>query len=176
MRHLGNFTWMQGHVKWLEEDKSHLNLTYVREEFNDEEQIKTWNLQGFSPRTGRMFDMRYVNQPDLTKKLIEYAEQQGLEHIGVSYYQMLSGDNLPHHSDTYIKYISLFDLENRKNDIVRFVFFPENRKPGHIVEIDGKLLDWKAGDWIAWKYDTPHLAANIGLAPRYSIQVTGVIK
>jgi hypothetical protein len=170
------WTWIKGHVTWLEDSKEHLSLTMVREEFNDIEQSNAWQSQGFNPRTGRLFDMRYENQPLLTQKLIAYAELEGLEHVGVSYYMMESGDNLPYHTDTYNKYISLFNLENRKKKIVRFIFFPEDRKPGHIFEIDGKIFDWKAGDWIAWKWDTPHMAANMGLAPRYSIQVTGVLR
>jgi len=26
---------------------------------------------------------------------------------------------------------------------------------------------------IEWAYDTPHMAANIGLEPRYTLQITG---
>jgi hypothetical protein len=26
-----------------------------------------------------------------------------------------------------------------------------------------------------WTYDTPHMAANIGLEPRYTLQITGHI-
>ena len=171
-----DWTWIKGHAKWLENDPTVTGLTYVRENFNDAEQVKTWELQGHSPRTGKMYDMRNINQPPLTQKLIDYAAREGLEHVGVSYYCMLAGDNLPYHSDVYTKYISLFNLEERKRNIVRYIFFPFDRKPGHILEIDGKIVDWKAGDWIAWKYNVPHLAANMGLAPRYSIQVTGVIR
>lgn len=171
-----DFTWMKGHVTWLENDDTVKTLTFFHEDFNDSEQVKTWELQGHKPRTGMMYDMRNENQPALTQKLIKYAEHNGLEHVGVSYYCMHAGDNLPYHSDRYAAYIPRFNLEERKKNIVRFIFFPYDRKPGHMLEIDGKLIDWKAGDWVAWKYNTPHLAANMGLAPRYSIQVTGVIK
>ena len=120
--------------------------------------------------------MRYEFQPTLTPKLVDYAVTQGLEHVGVSYYRMDRGDNLPYHSDTYKKYISIFNLENRKKDIIRYIFFPEDRKQGHILEIDGTLIDWRAGDWVAWRYDTPHMAANFGPEQRYTIQVTGVLR
>lgn len=176
MRQLGKFTWIRGHVTWLEDNKEYLDIPYVREEFNDIEQNKIWKSQGHNPRTGRLFDMRYENQPSLTKKLIEFAESEELEHVGVSYYMMEAGDNLPYHSDTYNKYVSLFNLQNRNKKIVRFIFFPEDRKPGHIFEVDGKSFDWKAGDWVAWMWDTQHMAANLGIVPRYSIQVTGVLR
>ena len=176
MKQWRDYIWMKGHITWLADDTTVKSLPYEREEFNDDDQMKTWQLQGFSPRTGKLYDMRHADQPALTKKLIEYVEKQGLEHVGVSYYCMLSGDNLPHHSDTYKKYISVYNLEERKQNIVRYIFFPEARKSGHIFEVNGNLLDWAAGDWIAWAYNTPHLAANFGLDPRYSIQVTGVLR
>lgn len=171
-----NWVWMRGHVNWLEDCKDHLTLTMIREDFNDFEQMQSWQNMGFTPRTGAMFDMRYANQPPLTQRLIEYVESYNLEHVGVSYYRMDPSDNLPYHRDLYSRYISLFNLENRKKDIVRMIFFPENRKPGHIFEIDNTIVDWKAGDWVAWRYDAPHLAANMGHTPRYSIQVTGVMR
>lgn len=171
-----DWTWMRGHVNWLTDYKDHRTLPMVREEFNDEEQMQDWVNMGFSPRTGAMFDMRHTNQPPLTQIFIEYAESRGLENIGISYYRMDPGDNLPYHRDLYRKYISLFNLEYRKKDIVRMIFFPEDRSPGHIFEIENKIIDWKAGDWVAWRYDAPHLAANMGNTPRYSIQLTGVMR
>lgn len=170
-----NWSWMRGHVNWLENTTDHLTLKMIREEFNDNWQIDNWKIQGHTPRTGAMFDMRFVNQPPITQKLIDYVEKQGLEHVGVSYYRMDPGDNLPYHNDSYSKYISLFNLEKRKKNIVRFIFFPEDRQPGHIFEIDGSIVNWRAGDWVAWRFDVPHLAANMGHSPRFSIQVTGVM-
>jgi hypothetical protein len=32
-----------------------------------------------------------------------------------------------------------------------------------------------AGDVVVWPYDTPHMAANMGLIPRYTLQITGHI-
>ena len=172
-----DWTWMKGHVTWLEDEiKTIQRLPYQREAFNDPGQFLAWKNQGFSPRVGYLYDMKREHQPPLTAKLIEYVEKQGLEHVGVSYYRMDTGDNLPYHSDLYAKYISLFDLEQRKQNIVRYIFFPEDRFPGHILEVAGQLIDWRAGDWVAWKYDTPHMAGNFGSFERYTIQVTGVLR
>jgi len=46
------------------------------------------------------------------------------------------------------------------------------------ADILGKSFDLsynlgKSGDWISWNYDTPHMAANIGTEPRYTLQITG---
>jgi hypothetical protein len=176
MNQWNNFSYIKGHVNWLENTKDYTNLDYTSENFNDLEQVIQWRKLGHNPKTGDMYDMRHPQQPALTNKLIDYVTKQGLEHIGVSYYRMSPGDNLPYHSDVYKKYITLFDLVARRENIIRYIFFPESRKPGHIFEVDGTIIDWKAGDFVAWKYDTPHLAANLGEEYRYTIQVTGVIR
>jgi hypothetical protein len=57
--------------------------------------------------------------------------------------------------------------------ISRAVIFLEDWKPGHIFEIEGNLLsNWKAGEYILWQYDTEHMAANLGIEPRYTAQLT----
>jgi len=51
--------------------------------------------------------------------------------------------------------------------------FLEDWQPGHILEIDGSpISQWHAGDYVIWNYDTPHMAANLGLVPRYTAQIT----
>jgi len=178
MKQINNWKYIKGHVNWLanfEEDFNYRSLPYARENFNDLDQINKWQVQGHNPRTGLMYDLRHERQPMLTQMLIDYVKKQGLEHIGVSYYKMLPGDNLPNHSDLYKKYITLYDLISRRNNIIRYVFFPEDRKSGHLIEVDGQLIDWKAGDYVAWRYDVPHLGANLGTEDRFTIQVTGVL-
>jgi len=50
----------------------------------------------------------------------------------------------------------------------------EDWKPGHYLEVNGKpYVNWQAGDTVEWAYDTPHMAANIGLEDRYTLQITG---
>lgn len=173
-----DWDWAKGYVdpeKFWNVDEIK-NLPYKREAFNDSEQMKAWKSQGFTPREGELYDMRHADQPHTTQALISWAESRGLEHVGVSYYRMQPGDNLPYHADLYSKYISLFDLEHRKKDIFRYVFFVESKKPGHIIEVNGRAHDWISGDYLAWRYDVPHMAANLGNHDRYTIQLTGVVR
>jgi hypothetical protein len=52
--------------------------------------------------------------------------------------------------------------------------FLEDWKSGHYFEaMDYAYVDWIAGTVIEWTYDTPHMAANMGLEPRYTLQITG---
>lgn len=149
-------------------------LPFTREEFNDPIQLAKWKDNGLSPRVGMMYDMKHAYQPPTTDLLIKWAHMRDLRHIGISYYKMQPGDNLPYHSDTYARYIQLHNLDKKRDRIYRYLFFVEARLPGHIMEVDGHIVDWIAGDYVAWKYDTPHMAANLGPYDRYTIQLTGV--
>ena len=57
---------------------------------------------------------------------------------------------------------------------MRIIVFLEDWQSGHYLEINGEpIIEWSAGDWVGWNYDTPHLAANIGMTDRYTMQITG---
>ena len=100
----------------------------------------------------------------------------GWQDIGTSYYRMDTGTVLPEHSDRYVKYIDLFNLHKQEHQIRRAIVFLEEWSSGHYSECAGEpYVNWHAGDVIEWQYDTPHLAANLGLTPRYTLQITGHI-
>jgi hypothetical protein len=68
----------------------------------------------------------------------------------------------------------LFDLQNKETTIRRALLLLEDWKPGHYLEVAGQpYVNWRAGDVIEWAYDEPHMAANIGLEDRYTLQITG---
>jgi hypothetical protein len=68
----------------------------------------------------------------------------------------------------------LFNLQGQEQSIRRAVVLLEDWKSGHYFEgLGTPLTQWKAGQVIEWTYDTPHLAANIGFEPRYTLQITG---
>jgi hypothetical protein len=156
---------------WDDEFK---RLEYVNETFNDSESVERWLAQGFANQfTGDMCDMRRA-QPSWNKTVIEVFEQMGWQDIGTSYYRMMPGTILPTHQDLYKKYIDLFGLQGQEHSIYRAVIFLEDWQPGHYLEaMDRPIVKWRAGDVVEWVYDTPHMAANMGLTPRYTLQVTG---
>lgn len=157
-------------------DDEYTGLDYVNETFNDLAQTYIWQGQGYGPRfTGDMCDMRSP-QPSWNTRFIELFAMMGWKDIGTSYYRMGTGTVLPTHQDRYTKYIQLYDLEHRKQSIRRAIVFLEDWKPGHYAEYqDQPLVNWSAGTVVAWQYDTPHMAANLGQAPRYTLQITGWI-
>lgn len=156
---------------WDDEYKS---LTYINEPFNDQKNLQLWQEQGFANRfTGDMCDMRHA-QPTWNQRFIEIFTGQGWKNIGTSYYRMNTGTVLPTHKDTYNKYVEIFRLRGREYTIRRAIVFLEDWQPGHYAEyLDRPYVNWRAGAVVEWSWDTPHMAANLGLSPRYTLQITG---
>jgi hypothetical protein len=158
-------------VFWDDEFKQ---LDYVNESFNDSVSRDQWLSAGYPDQfTGDMCDMRSP-QPTWNHRFIELFSALGWKDIGTSYYRMNTGTVLPAHSDLYAKYINLFGLQGQEHRIHRAIVFLENWRSGHYAEYQGQpMVAWSAGTVVAWQYDTPHMAANLGLEPRYTLQITG---
>ena len=155
-------------------DESFKQLDYQVESFNNPNDIARWMQLGYSDKfTGAMCDMRRP-QPIWNPMFIREFAKLGWQDIGTSYYRMSSGTILPTHQDTYQRYIELFQLQGKERLIYRAVIFLENWHSGHYLEVDHRpIVNWSAGDVVIWNYDTPHMAANMGIAPRYTLQITG---
>ena len=156
----------QLHKFWDDQFK---HLVYTNEEFNDTENLKFWTDSGYTNKfTGDMCDMRGL-QPSWNYRFVDIFTGKGWKDIGTSYYRMSTGTVLPTHGD-----IQLFNLQGRESTIKRAIIFLEDWQPGHYAEYtDIPFVDWRAGAAIEWAYDTPHMAANLGFAPRYTLQITG---
>lgn len=156
---------------WDDEFKK---LSYINEDFNDNKSIELWTGLGYANKfTGDMCDMRSP-QPSWNQRFIDIYTEMGWKNIGTSYYRMGTGTILPTHGDLYLRYVDLFNLKGQEQRIRRAIVFLEDWKPGHYFEgNDVAKINWKAGDVVEWQYDAPHLAANLGLAPRFTLQITG---
>jgi hypothetical protein len=158
-------------IFWDDEFKE---LLYINETFNDVESLQRWTAQGYANKfTGDMCDMRST-QPSWNDRFVNIYRELGWKDIGTSYYRMGTGTILPTHGDLYLRYIDLFNLQGKEQRIRRAIVFLEDWKPGHYFEGNNVAkVDWRAGDVVEWCYDAPHLAANLGLEPRYTLQITG---
>jgi hypothetical protein len=156
---------------WDDEFKT---LDYRYEPFNDPESVQKWRDQGFSGKIcGDMCDMRR-SQPIWNQRFVDYFTSLGWQDIGTSYYRMGSGTVMPTHGDLYKAYLKRFSLHGLEHTIRRALILLEDWQPGHYLDIMGQaFVHWRAGDVVEWTYDTPHTAANIGQAYRYTLQITG---
>jgi hypothetical protein len=161
---------------WLEVfwDDEYTRLDYINEPFNDTENTQRWIAQGYPAKfTGDMCDMR-SKQPSWNHQFVKIFNDMGWQNIGTSYYRMNTGTVLPAHGDLYLKYIELYNLQGQEHCIKRAIVFLEDWSSGHYFEAIGiPYTNWSAGQVMEWTYDTPHMAANIGLHPRYTLQITG---
>jgi hypothetical protein len=161
---------------WLDVfwDDEYKRLDYINEPFNDSTSKSIWISQGYPDRfTGDLCDMR-SSQPSWNQKFVDIYSQMGWKDVGTSYYRMNTGTVLPTHGDLYVKYIHLFNLQGQEHRMRRAIVFLEDWKTGHYFEaMEVPCTKWTAGQVMEWTYDTPHMAANIGPEPRYTLQITG---
>jgi len=157
-------------------DNEFKTLDYIIEPFNDPESVNQWLAQGYQSKiVGELCDMRH-RLPAWSRRFVEIFEGQGWKDIGIAFYRMPTGTVMPVHSDLYKRYIELFNLQGKEHTIHRALVLLEDWKSGHYLEVNGApLVDWKAGQVVEWIYDIPHMAANIGLEDRYTLQITGHI-
>jgi hypothetical protein len=162
--------WYRGHTYpiWVDAFK---DLMYINEPFNDSVSLKEWRDLGYTQTkfTGDMYDMRQ-EEPEwihLIRNVFDWR------YFSWSVYRMNPGCCLPMHSDTYARFRK---LHNWQGDIHRAIIYMEDWQSGHVSEIEDTVItEWRAGDYIVWKNDTPHLAANVGKTSRYTLQITGVL-
>ena len=124
-----------------------------------------------------IIDDEYKNLDYVIEKFNDSATLEKLfnwKDVCTSYYKMWPGSSLPKHQDTYKKYIEVFNLKGQEQSIWRSIVFLEDWQSGHYLEVDGNpYTQWSKGTVVTWQYDTPHIAANLGMTPRYTLQVTG---
>ena len=157
-------------------DDEYKHLDYSVENFNNPLDTDAWLRAGYRSKfTGAMCDMR-KSQPSWNNKFIDYFTGLGWRNIGTSYYRMDTCTILPVHQDTYKRYVELFNLQGQEHTIRRAIVFLEDWQSGHYLELKGvPITGWRRGFTVMWSYDAPHMAANIGLTPRYTLQITGHI-
>lgn len=150
----------------------HRSLNYRNEPFNDPAAETHWRQLGYTQTrfTGDMYDMRETEPAWMP----EVQEQFEWEHFSWSIYRMPPGTVLPNHSDTYAKFREIHDITD-PDRIWRAVIFLEPWASGHYFEIDSHpYTEWRSGDAVVWQNAVPHLAANVGMTHRYTLQITGV--
>jgi len=158
--------------KFWDDEFKHLNYSW--EPYKDSELVDKWLALGYSEKlSGWLCDMRQA-QPTWNDRFVKFYEELGWKDIGTAYYRMDCGTIMPTHQDHYMKYVSVFNLEGKEHTIHRAIVFLEDWASGHYFEGQGvPYTQWQAGDVAEWQYDVPHMAANLGPTPRYTLQITG---
>mgnify|MGYP001166390121 FL=1 len=149
-----------------------LSFEYIKQPIKEEETLK-WRKQGYYHKSfsGSMYSSKNP-MPDWVN---DVADQVGLDNCGFVFYRMDQLDIMPPHIDHFETYCRIFDIN--RNDVFRAIVFLQDWQPGHYFEYDGNgLVNWKKGDYVIYSTNTLHAASNIGVKPRYTLQVTGIKK
>lgn len=161
-----------GHVDRFWDDE-HTKLSYVRQPVTIEE-VQEWERLGYSQQHVRSFTgVMYDNRNPMPAWIDNLADKFGLVSQTYTFYKMETLEIMPIHGDHFRTYCRLNNTT--PDNVYRAVMMLEDWKPGHYFEMNGVgYINWKAGDWYMWKGNTMHSAANIGIEPRYTLQITGM--
>lgn len=154
-------------VSWGDSFK---NLEYTKQPVTQSE-IDEWHSKGYyhDNFTGSMYDSRNT-MPAWVEAISEFFPQ--LINKTHTIYRMDTLEIMPTHVDHFRRYCEIFNIDRTK--VRRALIFLEDWKPGHYFEVAGKgFVNWKAGDFCMWEPDVDHAASNIGIEPRYTLQITG---
>lgn len=161
--------WWRGHIGrfW---DEGYKNFEYTRQPVTQEE-VNEWVSKGYDyvkSYTGEMYDNRNP-MPEWTEQLKGLFD---FKNLSFTFYRMNTLEIMPEHSDHFRTYMKLFNAEYE--NVYRILIMLEDWKPGHYLEVDGVgIVNWVAGDYFIWENSTPHAASNVGVDPRYTLQITG---
>lgn len=149
------------------------NLEFVNRPFTDQQTVERWKKLGhnYEKYTGLMRDQ----SSDLPQWCFDVKNQIPLQNSTATLYCMMPGTIMPEHTDTYLKYKQINNIDLTSKNVSRCIVFLEDWKSGHYFEVDNTpVTNWKRGDYVLWRDDTPHIAANIGSENRYTLQITGL--
>ncbi len=91
----------------------------------------------------------------------------------LSVIKQMPGQTIPSHFDTFYQFCKKVDCDKFK--VCRLNFFLEDWKSGHYFEIDDEpFTKWKKLNFKIIRYGQPHLSGNMGMEPKYTMQITGL--
>lgn len=150
-------------------DDSFKQFDYVRQPIKPEEIIE-WRKMGYTHDT--FSGVMYGGRNPMPAWTLEVADQMGMKNPGFVFYKMSTLEIMPPHVDHFETYSRVFNVPRER--VFRGLVMLENWKPGHYLEMDKVgVVNWMAGDYFIWSADIEHAASNIGVEPRYTLQITG---
>ena len=120
------------------------------------------------PENSSIWQMFHEHCPQWVHNLVEKIPQDFKHHV-VSAINIPPGQTIPYHQDKHF----LLKETYGPGDTWRYLIFLEDWKSGHYFEIYNRAVTgWKSGDWIKFHQKDWHAAANVGIEPFYSVQIT----
>tara|TARA_B110000285_G_scaffold177636_1_gene199575 strand:+ start:681 stop:1190 length:510 start_codon:yes stop_codon:yes gene_type:complete len=150
-----------------------LDFDYKKQPLTNSSELDNWRSQGYTHDS--FLGSMYNSTNPMPKWVDQIPDALGMTKCGFVFYRMDQLDIMPPHVDHFDTYCRVFKVEREL--VYRAIVFLEDWKPGHYFEYDSRgIVNWKQGDYVIYSTDTPHAASNIGTSPRYTLQVTGILK
>jgi hypothetical protein len=149
--------------------------------YQKKEQQDIHNTSGGFPKTYHKDNTR-IQQLWYDDNEVDYAElgkQLNMEVITVSSILQPPGNVITVHRDTFFQMNKKYPNDTRTK--VRANIYLEEWKIGHIIQYrdtDGEWKNsthWSAGEGFLWDSDVLHVSGNIGLKPKFTLQVSGFL-
>lgn len=155
-------------------NQTHRFLEYRFDTFKDPNQDSDWKQAGHQTNCLSV-ELHQVKQ-DYPWMMYLHDYFDDLTDINFCFSKFLPGTYFPMHVDRYGFYAKSRDVSDLDR-IRRYILFLEDAAPGHFLQVGSTMYhDWPQGLCVGWVNDTPHLAANLGLVDRYTLQITGLQK
>lgn len=91
--------------------------------------------------------------------------------VGYLFTKLESGNVVPPHKDHFKNFAKYHNVPLSK--IKRRLVFVEDWKAGHYFQVNNKVfVNWVSGDFVEWTRKDKHFGGNLGLIPRYILQIT----
>jgi len=138
--------------------------------------IQSFRDWGFKKEQTKYLQLFSGDYPDLFEYFIKTS---GLGHATSSLIKQYPGNIIPWHYDTHItlknKIQKMKHLKNKK--ILRYMVFLTDWEWGHYFCVGNNVVhQWRAGDMITWDPIVHHCGANAGMAPKITLNVTGLVE
>lgn len=132
-----------------------------------DEQNKKYIEAGFTEN-----NTQYYQSFDLPDEYHTFAKTIFTDY-SISVIKQMPGQTIPTHFDTFYKFSEKVKCD--KFDVCRLNFFLEDWKSGHYFEIDNEpFVKWRKLNFKIIRYGIPHLSGNMGMEPKYTMQITGL--
>ena len=109
---------------------------------------------------------------DVPTIFIDIANRFGLKKSVVALNKMTPGQVLPWHVDKYPTYIKRNNISDNEQ-IMRIILFTQSGTRTTIMDKRQPCVGL-AGTYYGWGREVSHMAANLSVTTRYTLQITGV--
>ncbi|MDX9731907.1 MAG: hypothetical protein RBT63_09065 [Bdellovibrionales bacterium] len=132
-------------------------------------------LGNYTEHNTKYFQHFGAELPSFAHRMVQAS---GLEDTTVSLIRQDPGNILPWHQDHFYQLkrkLADKGIDPKSARIWRFVVFLEDWTSGHYFQVeDTPCVKWRRGDIVTFMPQAFHLSSNVGTAPKFTLQITGL--